>query len=90
MENSRKILVRNNTWLHVEMHTKSIAIAYLYNADNNMNIKIPNDFKVFDLTNNIELKKIPDSETFALCGTDNYSFRYNNKEITNTLVQNLN
>jgi len=71
------------------MHTKSIAIAYLHNADNNMNIKFPNDFKVFDLTNNIEMEKILDSEIYALCGSDNYSFRYNNVEITNTGIQRI-
>ena len=89
MENSRKILVENNIWLHVEKHNKSIAIAYLFNADNNTKIKIPKEFKVFDLTNNAKIKKIPGSKIFALCGLDNYSFRYNGEEITNTLVQQI-
>jgi hypothetical protein len=89
MENSRKIHIQNNAWLHIEMHTKSIAVAYLYDADNCTKINIPSIFKVIDLTNNIEIKQFPDSQMFALCGSDNYSFLFNNKEITNTTNQRI-
>ena len=85
MENSRKIHIQNNAWLQIEKHSKSIAIAYLYDPDNCTKINIPAHFKVIDLTNNVEIKQIPGSQTFALCGNDNYSFLFNNKEITNTL-----
>ena len=58
----------------------SIAILY-FRDETGKETSIPEDYTLYDLTNKITVKKMPNTEYFPLCWTDNYILKQNHSVI---------
>lgn len=68
----------NSPILIIERENFSLAHVYFLN-DKAEQVSIPVGFTVFDVTNNVNIKKV--YESFYLCWTDDYIFSYHSSQI---------
>lgn len=75
-----KVIDPSGPILRIERYSFSLAHVYFLN-DQGVKVAVPKSFSIFDTTNNVEIKKVSNTESFFLCWTDNYIFSYYSSQI---------
>lgn len=78
--------VNNEFKLCLEKQSPSIAILRATNMDGEF-IVLPNKLVIFDTTNSVKLKPLPNANTYCMCWTDNYKIVYNEIVISHLINQ---
>ena len=81
--NDIEYLINSNTYLNIKKMTKSIAMVYFTNLDNNR-IDIPEEIKIYTINymnNQRTLQNPADKQLYTLCWSDKYTIEYNEQVI---------
>ena len=73
-----EIIISENLILRASKVNHGVAIVCFLDGRYNV-INIPDEFEIFDLTNDVINKPLRNTQMYALCWSDNYEFRYKGK-----------
>ena len=79
-DNIIETVLPNGVILRIERSGFAIARVYFVNV-NFSSVSIPDGLVVFDVTNNVHVKPLPNTQTLALAWTDGYRITFNGELI---------